>query len=255
MKHAAYAALALLVFCARASAESSQELYLEGKYPAAIAAGIAQKDAAGWTSAARAELASEMMRPKPCIACLRRAEADAFRAIKLDPKNGDAHLYAAVAVGYESRLMGIVAAAANHNAPRAKAELDAALACEPANSFVLAALGGWHVEIVRAGGASMAKFLYSANVPEGLADFDKGFALNPGNVALRYQYALILSGYDLQTFRPQIENALSLAATGKTQGAYEAFVQIRARELLDVLKKNDLERYDQLVRRDQGYAD
>jgi hypothetical protein len=255
MTRGVLAALVLLALSASAEAATPQDLYLQGKYSAAIAAGLAQKDAAGYALAARAELAAEMMHGKPCLACLKRAGADAEKSVNADPKKADGHIYLALAIGYESRLIGIVAAGAQHNAPRAKQELDAALACDPSNPFALAALGGWHIEIVRAGGEAMAKWMYGANVPDGLANFAKAFALSPGNVALRYQYALSLAGYDLETYRGNIEDALNRAAAGKPNGAYEAFAQKRAIELRDVLKREDIETFDTLVRRDQGYAD
>lgn len=253
IKPAALAMLALAVQCSAAFAATPSELYEQGHYEEAIAAGLAQKDAAGLTVAAHAELASGMTQTPPCLACFHRAEIDAWRATKLSDTPAEAYLYDAIALGQQGRLRGPIAALGHGYAKSARACLDAALSKSPNNAFVWAALGGWNIELVRNAGATLARWSLGANTPEGLSDFQKAFTLNPGNVAIRYQYALTLSGYDLDTYRPQIENALSLAATGKPQSAYEAFAQNRARELLDVLKKNDIDKYNQLVRRDQGY--
>jgi hypothetical protein len=253
MKFLAGVGLALLTLCTAAHADTPLDLYLQGKYDDATKAGRAQKDAEGFAIAARAELAAEAARTTPCTPCLQRAQAFAEKAIQLDHTRADGNLYNAIALGLEGRAEGILAAAGHGYAKSAKASLDSALADDPKNAFVWAALGGWNIEVVRNGGATLAHLIYGANVDDGLADFDKAFALNPGNVALRYQYALTLSGYDLNSYRPKIEDALARAIAGKPQGAYEAFAQQRARELLATLKQDDLEKYDQLVRRDQGY--
>ncbi len=255
MRPFAFALVAWMLAYGAASAATPHELYEQGNFDAAIAAGLAQKDAAGLALAAHAELAAEAMRAIPCLPCLHRAEMNAWRATQMSSPPADAYLYLAIALGQKGRLQGPVAALGHGYAKNAKIYLDEALSIDPQNAFALAALGAWNIEIVRNGGATLARMMLGANVPDGLANFDRAFALDPGDVALRYQYALTLSGYDLNGYRSRIEAALALAATGKPRGAYEAFAQSRARELLDVLKKNDLDKYDQLVRRDQGYAD
>ncbi|HUJ04340.1 MAG TPA: hypothetical protein VLW75_11925 [Rhizomicrobium sp.] len=252
MRSAVYAAFFALV-CARAEAATPLELYQQGKYDAAISAGIAQNDAAGFAVAARAELAAEMMRSAPCLACLRRAEDDARKAIAADPNLPEGHIYLAVTLGYEARVVGIVTAGARGYASEAKKELDIALASDPANYWALAALGGWNVEIVRNGGASLANWIYGASIDDAMTRFHKAFALASGNLVLRYQYALSLAGYDLARYRSEVEASLARAQMDKPRTAYESFAQGRAKELLDALKKNDLDAFDDLVRRDQGY--
>jgi len=236
-----------------AEAATPLELYDQGKYDAAIAAGIAADDSAGLAVAARAELAAEMMRDAPCLACLSRAEADARKAIAADPKLPDGHIYLAVTLGYEARVVGIVTAGSRGYASEAKKELDAALASDPANYWALAALGGWNVEIVRNGGASLAKWIYGASIGDAMAHFHNAFALASGNLVLRYQYALSLAGYDLAHYRADIEDALTRAQNDKPRTAYEIFAQARAIKLLDTLRKNDPDAVASLVRRDQGY--
>jgi len=229
------------------------DLYVGGKYQAAMGAGAAQNTAAGFAVAARAALADAMMRDTPCLACLERAEGFARKAIALDSKLPEGHIYLAIALGYEARIVGAVTAQLKGLGQQAKSELDAALAMSPNNAIALAALGGWNVEIVRNGGERMARWVYGASAKEGLHAFHSAFKIMPENVAIRYQYALALSGYDLDDYRRDVEDSLSRACAGKATTAYESFAQRRARELLDVLKRNDISEYVRLVKRDQGY--
>ena len=69
-----------------AIAATPLDLYVAGKYQAAIDAGVAQNSAAGLAMASRAALADAMMHETPCLECLQRAEGFARKAVALDPK-------------------------------------------------------------------------------------------------------------------------------------------------------------------------
>ena len=239
-------------FAGVAHAATPFELYEQGKYDAAIAAGRAENDAAGFAIAARAELAAEAMGDARCLDCIRRAQDDARKAIAADPKYPDGHIFLAVALGREGRLISTFTVLRRGYPSQAKSELDAAIAADPGSAFAWSALGGWNIEIVHKGGERVAHMMYGASLADGMAEFDKAFALAPGNVGLRYQYALTLSAYDVDAYRAKIEDALARAQNGKANGAYEAFVQSRARELREALKKGDMDAYAALVARDQG---
>ena len=252
MKFALGALFTALLLTGAAQAASPLDLYEQGKYNAAIASGIAQNDSVGFAIAARAEMAAEAMRAAPCIDCIQRAQDDARKAIAADPKNPDGHVFLAVALGREGRLLSAFTTVRRGYPAKAKEELDAALAADPNNAFAWAALGGWNIEIVRAGGARLGHMMYGASLADGFTDFDKAFAEAPDNVGLRYQYALTLSAYDVDTYRKAVEDALTRAQNGKANGAYESFVQTRAKELLAALHKGDMDAYAALVSRDQG---
>ena len=252
MRRSAFAAALFAALIAPADA-TPLDLYVGGRYQAAMDAGAAENTAAGFAVAARAALVVAMMHDTPCLACLQLAEGFARKAIACDSKLPEGHIYLAIALGYEARILGPVTAQLKGFGQQAKSELDAALAINPNNAFALAALGGWNIEIVRNGGERMALWVYGASAKEGVRAFHGAFKLMPENVAIRYQYALALSGYDLEGYRRDVEDSLSRACAGKPTTAYESFAQTRARELLDVLKKNDISKYARLVKRDQGY--
>jgi tetratricopeptide (TPR) repeat protein len=230
-----------------------QELYVAGNYQEAIDAGIAQGTASGFAVAAHAALANATIRA-PCLDCIARAEGLARHAIALDAKLPEGHLYFAVALGYEARIRGPVVARAKGLVEEAKTNLDAALAADPNNARVLAALGGWNIAIVSKGGATLGRWLYGASLDEGMKDFARAFRAAPEDVALPYQYALSLASYDAVEHRREIEMSLSRVIGGKPATAYDSLTQARARALLRLLKTNNSDSFQHLVRQYQGYA-
>ncbi len=255
MRLAAAASLVLMLGTTVTSAADPApiELYKAGKYEDAIKAGTAQNNAEGYSVAARAELAKEMMRDAPCLSCLQQAEAYARKAIAGDPKRPECRVYLAAALGYKSHIIGTMAARFKGYAEDAKANIDAALASQPGDAWALAALGGWHLAVVEGGGRLLASMTYGASVDKGLKAFNEAMAADPGNIVIRFQYVLSVSAYDRETYAKQIQAALEAAANGQPKTAYDAFTQGRARTLLDTMKRGDWKTYDALVRRYQDY--
>jgi tetratricopeptide (TPR) repeat protein len=193
------------------------------------------------------------MRDQPCLECIRHAEQVAQRAIDADPKLVEARIEYVIALGYESRVVGMIQAQFKGYAKKAKEHIDAALATDPANPWAWAALGNWNIEIAADGGPTLARILYGATVTKGLADFARAFAATPDSLVLQYHYALALAAYDHNLYRDAIANALTKAAAGVPKTAYESFAQKCARELLATWRSGDMRAFDHLVRHDQGY--
>ncbi|MGD0142942.1 MAG: hypothetical protein ABSC92_07275 [Rhizomicrobium sp.] len=254
MRAASLLAMAACLWATGAAAVSNSALalYNVGKYAQAEKAGVAAGDAAGYALATRSVLADETMH-QPCLECLERAETYARKAMAIDPKYPEGHIYLAVTLGYEARIIGLIVARYRGYAEEAKQNLDDVLAVDPNNPWALAGLGGWNIEIVRNGGASLAGWIYGANVKTGKEYFAKAFAVDPNNLVLRYQYALVLGAYDSDGERKEIEDTLARAAAGTPHSEYEKFVQARSRTLLNTIKSGDLQSFDQMVRHDQGY--
>jgi len=246
-------ALLLAFFAVPALGATPYEIYASGHYEDAIKAGVAAGTAAGYATAARAALADATTRPTPCLDCLRRAEALARQAIATDPHAGEGHIYLAVAMGYEARIVGPVWARAHNYPGHAKDELDAALAIDPKSPWALGALGGWNVEIVRTGGETLADWLYGASVDKGLAAFAAAFKAAPDNLSVRYQYALSLCGYDADRFRHEIDDAFARVAKAKPATVYESLSRTRAAELAALLRNGNRGAFDAKVRKYQGY--
>ncbi len=228
-------------------------LYAQGRYEEAMRQGAAAGDAAGFAIAARAAMADAMMKPAPCLECLKRGEAYARRAIAADKDAPDGHVWLAAALGYEARIVGLVRARLDNDPAQARENLETALRLQPDNAYALAALGGWNVEVVRACGKFLARKLYDASLEQGMSLFDRAVRAAPRNVAVRYQIALSLAGLDRNTHSGRIENELEAAIRAAPETAYEKFVQTRAGELLALLKQGDRETFDEKVRIYQGY--
>ena len=216
-------------------------------------AGAAAHNAYGYAIAARAVLADAVLRDTPCMDCLRRGEDFARQAVAADPALADGQVWLAVALGYEARISGIVMARV-HDAPgESKAALDAALKSDPANPYAVSALGGWHIEIVRGGGAYMARLFYGASEAQALALFDRAVRLAPGNVAVRYQIALSLAGFDPVKYRGRIDSELAAAMRDTPDTVYEKAIQLRAADLAALLRRGDNDALDARVHKYQGY--
>jgi hypothetical protein len=246
---------AALLMARPAFADELFSLYAGGKYDEAMRAGAASNSAEGFAIAARAAMADAAMRPEPCLSCLKRAEDYARHAVAADAAQADGHIWLAAVLGLEGRITGLIGARLANSPGEAKDHLDAALADDPGNAYALAAMGGWNIEIVRAGGAFLARTLYGAKEEEGLSFFDRAVAAAPGNVAVRYQIALSLSGYRPEAFRARIAGELEAAIADVPQTAYEKFIQGRAAELLALAKAGDPRAFAAKVRAFQGYPD
>jgi tetratricopeptide (TPR) repeat protein len=249
------AALLLLVsVTARAATpEDIFALYAKGQYEQAAQAGEASHGAAGLAIAARAVLADEVLRDSPCLPCLERAEKLARAAVAADPGSVFGHVWLAVAQGYEARIIGMVRARYRDFPAQSKASLDVAVSEDPKNAYAVSALGGWHIEIVRGGGAMLARMLYGASESEAVSLFDRAARLAPDNVAVRYQIALSLAGYDAGKYRGRITAELKAATAATAETAYEKKIQDRAQELLGLMGTDTHDGFDALVRKYQGF--
>jgi tetratricopeptide (TPR) repeat protein len=230
-------------------------LYAKGDYEAAAKAGEAAHTAGGLAIAARAVLADDMLRDAPCMDCLQRAEKLARAAVAADPRNAYGQVWLAVSLGYQARLLGIMKAKLRDMPAQSKAALDAAVADDAKNPYAASALGGWHIEVVKGGGAFLARTIYGARESEALALFDRAVKLAPGNVAVHYQVALALLGFDGDKYRARILTELRAAVNGTAATAFEKAIQARANELLGLVNHGPEDALAARRRKYQGFAD
>ena len=250
------AALVLPALPARAlTTDEIFALYAKGDYSQAERAGEASHTAAGLAIAARAVLADDVLRDSPCLACLERAESLSRQAIAADPHFALGQVWLAVALGYEARIIGVLKARMKNMPGQSKAALDMAVSDDPGNAFAVSALGGWHIEIVRGGGAMLARLLYGARESQALSLFDRAAQLAPGNVAVHYQIALSLAGFNPEKYRTRIVAELKSAVTSTPETAYEKKIQLRAQELLTLLNQGTRDAFYARVRSYQGFPE
>eukprot|EP00435_Cladocopium_sp_Y103_P077413 s1_g1152.t1 len=123
---------------------------------------------------------------------IEQAEEDARAAVAAAPDLAEGHLQLAVALGFKARLEGSLTAHAEGYADEARAHLEYVAAREPDNPWMLALLGGWHLEISDAGGF-LGRSIYGAEVDAGLDAYDQALALMPDDLVIIYQCALQLA--------------------------------------------------------------
>lgn len=256
MKSALTALFLLLPVAAHAAtAEEIFAAYAKGDYDQAVKLGEAAKTAPGYAIAARAVLADAVLRDAPCMPCLDKAEKLSRQAVAADPRHAFGQVWLAVSLGYQSRITGKVRARLRDAPGQSKTALDAALAAEPKNAFAVSALGGWNIEIVRGGGSYLARLLYGATEAEGIALFDRAVKLAPDNVAVHYQVALSLLGFDDEKYRSRIAAELRAAIASNPATSYEKAMQARAGELLGLIGRGQRDALEAKVRTYQGYPD
>lgn len=231
---------------------SALELWRAGKYEQAIEAGKAANTAESWSVAAGAAVSDIMTRIPPCLDCVRRAQDLARRAIAGDPKAPLPHVYLAIALGYEARIVGLLESRRRKLAEDSKSALDVAIAADPKNAFAVATLGAWHIDTVRIGGSMLARMLYGARIDDSIAKFKQAIAMDPDDFFIRYQYALSLASYDAEAYHDVIADELARAAQGKPRSVYESVSQKRSRDLLDLLRSGDRQAFEVQVKRDMG---
>ena len=246
----------LLLMPVSAWAATSDEIfavYARGDYEQAARLGEASHAAPGLAIAARAVMADAVLHETPCLPCLERAESLSRQAVAADPHHAFGQVWLAVSLGYQARITGAVKARMKNAPAQSKAALDMAVADDPRNAYAVSALGGWHIEVVRGGGATLARLFYGARESTALSLFDRAMSLAPDNVAVRYQIGLSLAGFDPDKYHARIESELKAAVAAVPATAYEKRIQARAQELLGLL--NQREAFNVRVRKYQGFPD
>lgn len=231
-----------LAFPAEASEglEAALDACARGEFREAAAMARELRTSEGMALAARAELAEgDYLAPRSSRRDeFEQAARDAREAIALDPQNPEGHLYLAVALGFLGRIDGSIVAHFAGYAEEAREHIDRALAIAPANPWANALLGGWNLEIVRDGGP-IGESLYGASLEKGVSAYERALALDAGNVAIAYQYALQLVALGGDTRRAEARRVLADALVSRPNDASDALAHRRAEVLMSVLDMRD----------------
>ena len=165
-----------------------------------------------------------------------RALEAARRAVARDPQHLEGNLQLALALGYQGRAMGNLAAHQRGLAEEARAAIDTALAVAPDNPWAQALLGSWHVEIVTGAGPLLAATLYGASLDEGLQAFRTAEAHPEVSLLVLHQMALHLLSYDSRSFARQAERMLMAARARDAGTHFERHMARQADRLLRALR-------------------
>jgi tetratricopeptide (TPR) repeat protein len=234
--------LGLVVFLLLAHTPSSagdlrsmNAAYDRGAFADAAKAGEARGDAPGLSLAARALIAEAVTGDaSQSHALLQRAIVCARTAIAADPESVEARLHWAVALGMQGRRMSLSEAARKGYAGKGRKLIDQALALDPNEPWAHALSGGWHLEVLRRGGA-MGATLYGARLSEGLAAFDRALALAPDDGAMAYQIAVSLLDYDAERYADRAGALLDTIHDWTPEDAFEQRVKAQAERVRSIL--------------------
>jgi len=222
------------------SIDHARELFENGDF-ARAAAEARQCDAPGAEAlAARAALSEGDFHGTPATRrkIFLEGEADARRAIARDPRDPEGHLYLALALGFLGRVDGTLVAHFAGYADEARKEIDEALKLDPQSAWAHALDGGWNLEISRDGGL-LGEQIYGASPEKGIAAFRKALALQPGNAAIAYQFALQLLALGGATYRAEALRVLVHSLEPEDGNAVQRLARQRVRRLKLALDTHD----------------
>ncbi len=230
------ASLTLLV--APAAAEPSpaaQHSYESGDYLSAASSAEAEGSPAALVFAARSLMAACMTTPhrRDVGAWLDRAERASEAALRLDPNSVEARLQLAFTLGAKGRRASLAQAIAYNYAPRGRHLIQEAIARAPDDAEAHALLGAWHLEVLRRGGATGARF-YGARLDTGIAEFERALALAPDDELIPIQYGIALLQLDPTRYRDRVLSLLAVPQDAAAD-AFEAHAFAQARHISDVL--------------------
>ena len=224
--------------------DKAVRLFERGDYLEAASLAAAEETAPSLALAARAILthAIYVADSSQRAVNVRRAEAVARKALSLDPGHVEAHLQLVIALYHQARADSPVSAYLQGYAAEARSHLDTALRIDPDNPWALSLLGGWHFEIVRLAGSTMAHLLLEADLAEGRAAFDRAVALMPDSLVLQFEFARTLLVSDPDSNRAVAIEALEAAVANTPVSHLEKLMAGRARVTLDAVKSGSEER-------------
>lgn len=226
----------VVLIASPAWAQTAQDAYDGGAFIRAASLAVGGGAPDDLALASRALLAEAVTGdPENLDVLLDRAERYARRALAADAGNVDARLQLAVALGMKGRRATIAEALKRNYAREGRTLLQTAIAAAPEEAWAHALLGGWHLEIVRRGGAMGAAY-FGASASAGRASFERARRLDPDDPVIAYQYAVALLELDARRHGGEAARLLDIAGACRASDAFEAHVKQQARRVAVVLR-------------------
>ena len=219
------------------SIDAARTAYAEGRF--ADASRIAERlgDSEGYTLAARALVvhARHVAGDDEKEESFERAVGLAAKAVGADPRNANAHLQLARAIGRLAQAVGAFEAANQGYAEKVRESTETALRLDPGLAAAYLSLGRWHAGIVGAAGSFVARLTFGARERDALAAFERAFQLAPDRKAVPLQYALGLLALDEDEYREKARALLKRAIDIPARDAYDRLLHERAVDRLEAL--------------------
>lgn len=223
--------------------EEAFQLYSRGDFLAASNAAAKLGTARGYGLAARGRLVHAMLylRDKELIRALDAAFILAKKGLEIEPGHIDSHLQAASALGLKARAKG-----SGSLGRKSLRHIKAVLAVNNDEPKALAALGGWHGEVIKRAGRFFGRLLFGARRRSVFLNFDRAIKLAPGIPSFRIAYAKTLLSFG-DKFRPRAISLLRQAAALPAPDRLEEIIQEHAALILTAIREGDEERLEALL--------
>ncbi len=222
--------LVIAVVLARSGAAHEADLaYAGGDFEAARRLGREAQTAEGSSLACEAGLVlgSYFEAGEGRVRTLHAAIRDCADAIETGTSGAGAYVNYAIGVAFEAKRRRDPALAAEAR----KLFLDA-VGRFPDSGFAHAGLAGWHWNVARQAG--LGRIALGASRDEARREFSIAIALDPDNLALRYEYLRFLVAGDRKERRGALEAAAGLAALAP-RDAFDGLLLKRAETLAAAL--------------------
>lgn len=220
-----------------AAAADANALFKQMKFTQAAAAARAENTSDGYVLAAKAVLTdAAYMTTDKAKAKMKLAAAlvDLDKALKLDPRNSDARLWKATALGFRSKIDR-----SRSDAKTAKRMIDEVIKAEPRNPLAWRALGVWHGEAVSNLEPFLAGTMLGAKSNESLKAFQRSVELDPNDEITRTLYAQNLVSMKFYDEKDRIRALVTPVARGSGGDGLTQVMRRTARGLLEALNAGD----------------
>ena len=232
------ACAALLASAANAqSIEAARAAFAEGRFVEAAELAETLKTSEGYAFAAQslAIHGYHLAKDDEKQVLLGQAAQLAEQAVRLDPRNPEAYLQLAHALGRYTQTVALAVALDQGYPEKVRKALEEALRIEPDMASAHFSLGSWHAEARHRGGF-MAGILYGASPDEALVHFERALELAPRDKLALFQYAYGLLLLDRNSNHAQARDLLARAVEVPSKDAYDRITHESAVELLEDLE-------------------
>ena len=219
------------------SIDSARAAFAEGRFVEATELAESLKTSEGYALAAQslAIHGYHFARDSEKQALFERATRLAEEAVRLAPRNPDAHLQFAHALGRYTQTVDLMEAFNEGYPEKVREALEEALRIKPDMAAAHFSLGSWHAEARHSGGI-MAGILYGASKKDALDHFEHALKLAPDDKPTLYRYAHGLLLLDRDANSEQARDLLARAAQAPSKGAYDRITHESVVELLEDLE-------------------
>ena len=221
-----FLSLALAFLLARAAAaqslEQAETAFAEGRFATAAECYEKLDTSEGYAFAALAlvmhgHLSSDTRVKEPLF---KRAIRLAKRAIRIDPRNPEAHIQLAHAMGRYARAVGFVKAVAGGYARKVWRAIDKALRLDPDKAGAHLSMATWHAELVK-GAGPLARLFYGATAQKARKHYRRTIELVPHDKVARVEYAFALLTMDEQRHHAEALDQLKHAVQAPPKNAVD----------------------------------